>query len=160
MQRFAGAVSDDLVRRFTGWEHVPSSTTVGDDRCHPVGIEPRLAAAHLWWPDVVEVDGAVCCASRYSPALAHALTPRFGSDQHRVERWMPARERSAVCVTLVDRDITGPGWEDLATALGTVLSLFWSLRLRAGFPQRRCMITTREGIAAASGWALTCAEAS
>ncbi len=155
MRFYAGAVPDDLVRRFPGWEWVPLESTVDYYRFNAVKLEDLLAAAHLFWPHLVEADGSVFLASRYNPMLIAELRQRFAGAHQAVKRWVNARELGDIFNTFDDHDTTSLDRQDLVERLGTVLTLFWTLRLRTLFPRRRFVVKVGEEIEGSTGWAIT-----
>jgi hypothetical protein len=70
---------------------VAPDVTVGDYRHNQVSTEKLLGVAHLFWPELIEVDGAVFLAARYNKANADHLKHKLGFDTQQLERWINGR---------------------------------------------------------------------
>ncbi|HEX9067749.1 MAG TPA: hypothetical protein VF807_03185 [Ktedonobacterales bacterium] len=150
---YRGVVPDTLLEHLTVHTRTWMNTAF-----NLVGIERMLAAATVFWPDIVEEDGYVFIAEFYTQAI-EGLMERFGGDKRRIERWVNAW--SLETFFLGDELALSPALSDsaLLTAFGEILRHFWVLRLQTLFPNRRFIVEVGEEIEGELGLSITLYEA-
>jgi hypothetical protein len=119
-------------------QQFPSATaaaTFGDWVANHVGLEQVLGLAGFFAPEFIEVKGHLFWDRHVGEDLEQMveLSTPFGSDPETVERYYNIVNLAEFFLAAADQAVHK---EDLIEAFGRVLEHFWSLALRARFPDR------------------------
>lgn len=160
MHTYNSIVHDDLLDHFPEWEGTRAlGTTLLDYLTNRGAIEAAVAYASLFWPAIVEDEGLVIMARYYHQDQIPALRTRFADDKRRIERWLNAHSlREFFMAQQFSGDPAGAD-EELVSAVGQALQLFWSLRLKTLFPTRTFIVELGDAIEGENGPTITFYEA-
>ena len=156
MHVYDSIVDDDVLKHFTGWEGMRATGfTLPDYITNKGTVEAAVAFASLFWPAIVEDEELVVWAKYYRQGQIPELRARFTNDKSRIERWLNAQSLRGIFMM---QQFSGDD-EELVSAFGQALQLFWSLRLKTLFPTRTFVVELGEDIEGEDGPSITFYEA-
>jgi hypothetical protein len=159
MQIYPSLISAELLTRVAGWDDLVSNGLSWKDLAsNDVDLEHTLAVSAVFWPDIVEDEGHVFIGYFYREPHLDQLKLQFGADKRRIERWTNAWALADFFRGSQLADSPFSPDPVLLNAFGEALQLFWSLRLKALFPERRFQVELGENIEGEDGLTITVYE--